>query len=53
MEDLKIYGLSFGAILISVINQINPYLQTIVLITSIIYTVLRIIKNLKGDEGDK
>ena len=52
MEDLKIYGLSFGAILFSVINQMNPYLQTVVLITSIIYTILRIVQNLKDDGKD-
>ncbi len=53
MEDLRIYGFNIGAILFSTVNEINPYLQTIVLATSIVYTVLRIIKNLKGDEGDK
>jgi hypothetical protein len=41
MEDLKIYGLNLGAIFISVIDNINPYLQTIVMVTSISYTLLK------------
>lgn len=49
MEDLRIYGFNIGAILVSTVNDINPYLQTVVLVSTIIYTVLRIIKNLKGD----
>ena len=46
MEDFKIYGLNIGAIFISVIDNINPYLQTVVMVTSIAYTLLRMYKNL-------
>lgn len=49
MEDLKIYGLNLGAIFISVIDSINPYLQTIVMVTSIAYTLIKIYKNLAED----
>jgi len=49
MEDLKIYGLNIGAIFISVIDNINPYLQTIVMVTSISYTLLKMYKNLAED----
>ena len=53
MEDLRIYGFNIGAILVSTVNEINPYLQTVVLISTAVYTILRIYKNLKGDEKDK
>ena len=47
MEDLKIYGVSIGAVLLTSVNAINPYLQTIVLLTSIVYTVSKTYKNFK------
>jgi hypothetical protein len=47
MEDLKIYGMNFGAFFVSILDLINPILQTVVLLTSIIYTVMRIVKNLR------
>ncbi len=49
MEDLKIYGFSFGAVALTSINVINPYLQTIVLLTSIVYTVSKTYKNIKNN----
>ncbi len=47
MEDLKIMGLNVGALVFSVIPDLNPILQTIVLILTIAYTVLMIIKKYK------
>ena len=51
MEDLKIYGINLGAIFISFLNSINPFLQTLVMVTSIAYTLLKIYKNL-GEDGE-
>ena len=51
MEDLKIYGLNIGAIFVSVIDNINPYLQTVVMVTSIAYTLIKMYKNL-ADNGE-
>lgn len=47
MEDLKIFGLNVGALVFSVIPDLNPILQTIVLILTIAYTILMIIKKVK------
>ena len=47
MEDLKIFGLNVGALVFSVIPDLNPILQTIVLILTIVYTILMIIKKYK------
>jgi len=47
MEDLKIMGLNVGALVFSVIPDLNPILQTIVLILTIAYTILMIIKKYK------
>ena len=44
MDELKIFGLNIGALLVSVMPNLNPVLQTIVLILTIVYTVLMIIK---------
>lgn len=44
MQDLKIYGLNIGAVVFSAINEINPVLQTMVLILTIIYTAINIYK---------
>jgi hypothetical protein len=46
MEDLKIYFVNAGAIIFSLTN-IDPGLQTTVLILSIIYTSIGIYKRLK------
>lgn len=47
MEDLKIFGLNAGALLFSTMPNLNPGLQTVVLILTIIYTILMIIKKYK------
>jgi hypothetical protein len=52
MEDLRTYTFNIAAILISGLESINPYLQTLVLISTFVYTLQRIIKNIKS-ESDK
>ena len=47
MEDLKIFGVNIGAVLFSIIPEINTVLQTVVLLLSIVYTILMIMKKLK------
>lgn len=47
MEDLKIFGVNIGAVIFSTIPEINTLLQTLVLLLSIGYTILMIIKKLK------
>ena len=47
MQDLKIYGISLGGITFSIMPDINPMLQTIVLLLTIIYTVIGITQKLK------
>lgn len=47
MTDLKIYGLNIFAIVASLITEINPVLQTLVLILTIVYTSINIFKKLK------
>lgn len=49
MEDLKIfgiYGINISALAIS-ISEINPYIQTLVLISTLVFTVIQIIKAIK------
>ena len=46
MQDLKIYGINIGAVAFSFVTDINPILQTIVLIMTIIYTGINIYKQL-------
>jgi|TARA_R110001606_G_scaffold256793_1_gene404881 hypothetical protein len=49
MEDLKIfgiYGINISALAIS-ISEINPYIQTLVLLSTLVFTVIQIIKALK------
>tara|TARA_R110000772_G_scaffold51182_2_gene117537 strand:+ start:232 stop:378 length:147 start_codon:yes stop_codon:yes gene_type:complete len=46
MENLKIYGINIGGLVFSVIPNINPNLQTIVLILTIVYTSINIFKQL-------
>jgi hypothetical protein len=48
MEDLKIfgiYGINISALAIS-ISEINPYIQTLVLLSTLAFTVIQIIKAL-------
>ena len=47
MQDLRIYGLNLGAIMFSTVNNINPALQTVVLVLTIIYTLTKIYKQIK------
>ena len=47
MSDLKIYGINAGAVVFSAIPNINPTLQTIVLVMTIIYTGMNIYIKLK------
>ena len=47
MEDLKIFGINIGAVIFSIIPEINTVLQTVVLLLSIGYTILMIIKKAK------
>jgi len=47
MQDLKIYGISLGGITFSIMPDINPMLQTVVLILTIVYTVIGITQKLK------
>ena len=42
MQDLKIYGISVGGITFSIMPDINPILQTVVLLLTIIYTLIGI-----------
>lgn len=46
-QDLKIFGINVGAMIFSVIPEINIVLQTVVLLLSIGYTILMIIKKAK------
>ena len=47
MQDLRIYGLNIGAIIFSAVSDINPALQTVVLVLTIIYTLTKIYKQIK------
>ena len=47
MSDLKIYGINVGAVAFSAMPNINPTLQTIVLIMTILYTGMNIYIKLK------
>lgn len=53
MTDLKIYGLNITALFASspLATGINPTLQTIVLLLTIIYTGINIYKNLKNGKS--
>lgn len=46
MGDLKIYGINMGAIFLS-LSDVNPILQTLVLVATLIYTVINISQKLK------
>jgi len=47
IQDLKIFGINVGAMIFSIVPEINTILQTIVLLLSIGYTILMIIKKSK------
>jgi len=47
MNDLKIYGINVGAVAFSALPNINPTLQTVVLVMTIIYTGMNIYMKLK------
>ena len=47
MQDLKIYGISLGGITFSIMPDISPMLQTVVLLLTIIYTIIGITQKLK------
>jgi len=47
MSDLKIYGINVGAVAFSAMPNINPMLQTVVLVMTIIYTGMNIYMKLK------
>ena len=46
-QDLKIFGVNIGAVIFSIIPEINTALQTVVLTLSIVYTILMIYKKIK------
>ncbi len=46
-QDFKIFGINVGAMIFSIIPEMNTLLQTIVLLLSIAYTILMIVKKLK------
>ena len=46
MADCKIYGINIGAIFLS-LSDVNPILQTLVLVASLIYTIINITQKLK------
>jgi hypothetical protein len=47
VEDLRIYGINISAITGVAISDINPYLSTLVLLTTLVYTVLQILEKFK------
>lgn len=46
-QDLKIFGANVGAMVFSIIPDVNSTLQTIVLLLTIGYTILMIVKKAK------
>ncbi|QDP66419.1 MAG: hypothetical protein GOVbin15_8 [Prokaryotic dsDNA virus sp.] len=48
MQDLKIYGISVSGITFSFLPDINPTLQTVVLLLTIVYTLIGIKQKLKN-----
>jgi len=46
MKIFGIYGLNLSALAVSV-SEINPFLQSLVLLSTLIFTVVNIIKALK------
>lgn len=52
MEDLRIYGFNLGAIIMSLIEDINPVLSTIALVCSIAYTLISIKHKMKNEKDN-
>ena len=50
IQDLRIYGLNLGAIVFSAVNNINPALQIVVLVLTIIYTAIKIYQQIDGKD---
>lgn len=50
MDNFKVYGLNFGAIIFSAMPEVNQKLQTVVLILTAIWTIIQIIKSLKTNK---
>ena len=48
MNDLKNYGINVGAVAFSAMPNINPVLQTVVLVMTIVYTGMNIYIKLKN-----
>ena len=46
-QDFKIFGVNVGAMIFSIIPEMNTLLQTIVILLSIAYTILMIVKKSK------
>ena len=46
-QDFKIFGINVVAMIFSIIPEMNTVLQTIVLLLSIAYTILMIVKKSK------
>jgi len=46
-QDFKIFGINVSAMIFSIIPEMNTVLQTIVLLLSIAYTILMIVKKSK------
>ena len=46
-QDFKIFGVNVGAMIFSIIPEMNTVLQTIVLLLSIAFTILMIVKKSK------
>ena len=47
MEDLKIYGINLTALGGSFFADLNPFLSTLVLSATLIYTIIQIIEKTK------
>lgn len=50
MQELKIYGINVGGFIFSLMPNINPMLQTIVLLLTIVYTGINIYKQINGKD---
>jgi len=47
MADLKIYGLAFVSLVIGGIQSINPWIQFMILVLTVISLIVKINKDLK------
>jgi len=50
MDNLKLYGINFGAIFLTIVPDINQSLQTILLLLTIAYTGIQIYNKLNGKD---